>query len=223
MRKEVSIVLSRERSSARKLAQEWYGLTDEQMKGCDVHHNPPVHRGGRNIPEHLYVYHNTLHSAVHGNDFTKWARKGAKLGGMKVHEKKDDLGRSIAGVEAAKRLHAEKDEQGRSLSALKPHVEKDEQGRSVTAMKAHREKNKEGKSTHAVKTGKKLNEKKDENGKSVNSVKGGKKGSAITNSQKYRDPEHPELGAHHVSTLKKLQRENGLPDGKENRERMQDG
>ena len=77
MKKEVSIVPSREVKNHRKLAQEWFGLTDEQMIGMDVHHNPPRHQGGRNIPEHLFVYHETLHSAVHGGDFTKWARKGA--------------------------------------------------------------------------------------------------------------------------------------------------
>jgi hypothetical protein len=77
MNKEVSIVLSVERKNYRRLAQEWFGLTDEQMVDMDVHHNPARHQGGRNIPEHLFVYHNTLHSAVHGDDFTKWARKGA--------------------------------------------------------------------------------------------------------------------------------------------------
>jgi hypothetical protein len=76
MDKDVSIVLSGESKNHRKLAQEWYGLTDEQMKDCDVHHNPARHKGGRNIPEHLFVYHYTLHNAVHGDDFTKWARKG---------------------------------------------------------------------------------------------------------------------------------------------------
>ena len=80
MEKEVSIVLSVERRNHRKLAQEWYGLTDEQMKDCDVHHNPPRHQGGRNIPEHLFVYHNTLHSAVHGGEFILWAREGGKKG-----------------------------------------------------------------------------------------------------------------------------------------------
>lgn len=76
MDKSVSIVLSRESKNCRKLAQEWYGLNEEQMKDCDVHHNPPRHAGGRNIPEHLYVYHSSLHGAVHGKDFTQWARKG---------------------------------------------------------------------------------------------------------------------------------------------------
>lgn len=95
MKKEVSIVLSRESTKSRKLAQEWYGLTNEQMKECDVHHNPPRHQGGRNIPEHLFVYHNTLHSAVHGDDFTKWAReggkKGAKKGGQALYERGEGL------------------------------------------------------------------------------------------------------------------------------------
>lgn len=77
MKKEVSIVLSPESRNYRKLAQRHYGLTDEQMEGMDVHHNPPRHQGGRNIPEHLFVYHETLHSLIHGNDFTRWARKGA--------------------------------------------------------------------------------------------------------------------------------------------------
>ena len=77
MKKEVSIVLSKGVTNYRRLAQEWFGLTDEQMADMDVHHNPARHQGGRNIPEHLFVYHNTLHAAVHGDDFTKWARKGA--------------------------------------------------------------------------------------------------------------------------------------------------
>jgi hypothetical protein len=43
------------------------------------------------------------------------------------------------------------------------------------------------------------------------------KGAKITNSQLWEDPDHPELGAHHFNVLKKLQRENGLPDKKVNR------
>jgi hypothetical protein len=74
MEKHLSIVLSPERKNYRKLAQEWFGLTDEQMKDCDVHHNPPRSQGGRNIPEHLFVYHYTLHAAVHEDNFTEWAR-----------------------------------------------------------------------------------------------------------------------------------------------------
>jgi hypothetical protein len=81
MKKEVSIVLAREVKNYRKLAQQWYNLTDDQMVGTHVHHNPPRHQGGRNVPEHLYVYHNTLHSAVHDDEFILWAREGGRAGG----------------------------------------------------------------------------------------------------------------------------------------------
>jgi hypothetical protein len=78
----VSITLSKERRNYRKLAQEHYNLSDEQMKGKHVHHNPPVSEGGRNIPEHLYVYDEDLHDLVHGgNGFSKSASKGGKKGG----------------------------------------------------------------------------------------------------------------------------------------------
>jgi hypothetical protein len=88
MKKEISIVHSREESNHRKLAQDWYGLTSEQMIDMDVHHNPPRSAGGRNIPEHLFVYHRTLHAAVHENNFTEWARKGGQIGG-KIGGKKN--------------------------------------------------------------------------------------------------------------------------------------
>lgn len=36
----------------------------------------------------------------------------------------------------------------------------------------------------------------------------------------YEDPDHPELGSHHLFTLKKIQRQNGFPAGKENRRKV---
>jgi hypothetical protein len=48
-------------------------------------------------------------------------------------------------------------------------------------------------------------------------LKGGKKGAAVSNSIKWVDPDHPELGSHHFNVLKKLQRQNGYPDSRENR------
>lgn len=70
-----SIVLSSNYSNYRKLAQRHYGLTDEQMKGLDVHHNPPRCEGGRNIPEHLYVYHPATHKIIHDKQAIDWAKK----------------------------------------------------------------------------------------------------------------------------------------------------
>ncbi len=86
MKKEVSIVLSSERKNYRKLAQEWFGLTDEQMKDCDVHHNPPRHQGGRNIPEHLFIYHYTLHAAIHEASFILWRKEAAVMGGQATRD-----------------------------------------------------------------------------------------------------------------------------------------
>lgn len=71
-----AIVLSPNYSNYRMVAQKHYGLTDEQMKDMDVHHNPPRCEGGRNIPEHLYVYHPELHAQVHEKESVLWARKG---------------------------------------------------------------------------------------------------------------------------------------------------
>jgi hypothetical protein len=82
MKKCVSIVLSPSVSNYRKLAQRWYGLTDEQMEGMHVHHNPPRSDGGRNIIEHLFVYSEHLHDLVHGgNGYCLSASKGGKKGG----------------------------------------------------------------------------------------------------------------------------------------------
>ena len=178
MDREVSIVLSREKRNYRKVAQEWYGLTDEQMTGMDVHHNPPLHKGGRNIPEHLFVYHPTLHTAVHEFEFVKWSR----VGGQKAHELRNENGKSIHGIRVASIIHpiihSQKDENGKSEHAVK-------MGKS-----AHKEKDEKGKSLHGLRCANLLHAKKDERGKSVASVKGGSKGgkvgSANTNSQKYK-------------------------------------
>jgi len=47
--------------------------------------------------------------------------------------------------------------------------------------------------------------------------KGGKAGSKNTNSQKWIDPDHPELGEHSAPTLAQMQKRRGYAHGKENR------
>lgn len=82
MEREVSIILSREDANYRKLAKSHYGLTEEQMEGKHVHHNPPRYLGGRNVPEHLYVYSIENHEWVHSGDpFVSASSKGSVLGG----------------------------------------------------------------------------------------------------------------------------------------------
>jgi hypothetical protein len=80
MDRELSIVLSRESSNYRSMAQTHYGLTSEQMRGVHVHHNPSRSKGGRNIPEHLYVYSPSMHRfAAHGGEeWIEWAQKGSE-------------------------------------------------------------------------------------------------------------------------------------------------
>ena len=229
-----------ERRNYRKVAQEWYGLTDEQMDGMDVHHNPARHDGGRNIPEHLYVYHNTLHSAVHGDEFIDWARKGsssahsqrtkegksvtAVKAGVGLHREKDEKGRSLNAVKGIRKLHSVKDEYGRSVQGVKNaerlHAEKNEEGKSVNAIKAgknaHRKKDELGRSIEGVKAAQKLNAQKDNKGRSINAVKAAEK----ANAQRWMDPDHPELGSKPSGALVMMQKARGYPHGRENRVRV---
>ena len=98
---------------------------------------------------------------------------------MKAHEEKDELGRSVRGVEGAERLNKEKDDLGRSVQGVKNaerlHEEKDELGRSVNAVRggtaAHQEKDDLGRSVLAMELNKTLHEEKDDLGRSVHAVK----------------------------------------------------
>lgn len=62
----------------RKICQEHYGYSDEEMKNMDVHHID----GNRdnNDPSNLQLLTPEDHAKIHQNDFILWARKGSKLG-----------------------------------------------------------------------------------------------------------------------------------------------
>lgn len=64
----------------RKLAQKSWGLTDEQMKGMHVHHEPPLCKGGRNIAIHLYVCSPSMH-------YNGWHSDKTKMGNIEALEK----------------------------------------------------------------------------------------------------------------------------------------
>lgn len=264
MDKEVSIVLSTENKNYRKLAQRHYGLTDEQMKGMDVHHNPARHEGGRDIPEHLFVYHETLHAAVHGNDFTQWARKGGKKGGkasadVLTPEERSERAKKASMAAYAKLTPSERSERAKKggeanyanstleewsergrKGAKALNKDKDKEGKSINAVKggiaATAERSENGKSTHAIKMGraswgsvtpeewsargrkggKAAMSDKGVDGKSTHAVKNGK----MTSSQKWEDPDHPELGKLAAGPLACRQKARGLPHGPENRRRV---
>lgn len=77
MEKSSSLVLVDKRPY-RKIAQENWGLTNQQMKGMHVHHRIPRSRGGTNDPSNLYVCSPWFHQNVwhNGEEFIAWAIEG---------------------------------------------------------------------------------------------------------------------------------------------------
>ncbi len=107
--------------------------------------------------------------------------KGGKASAeTRTLEQKIEYGRM-----AAKVIHAEKDESGRSVNAVKAaevsHAEKDEKGKSKHAVNM----GKKGRHKEGKKRAEEMHAKKGENGKSINAMKG----AAITNSQLWRSTE----------------------------------
>jgi hypothetical protein len=100
----------------------------------------------------------------------------------KLHAEKDELGRSVLGVKSAEKIHAKRDSLGRSLHSLSIHAEKDKLGRSVLGVKnaerINAEKDELGRSIQGVRNAERTNAEKDEWGRSINSVKGAEKANA---------------------------------------------
>lgn len=86
----VAIVLI-PRGRYRKIAQKHWGLTDEQMKGMQVHHRIAVSDGGTNDPSNLYVCCPWFHSNIwHGEDscspMVEWCSENGRKGGKRSQE-----------------------------------------------------------------------------------------------------------------------------------------
>ena len=84
MEKNVSLVTVDKRHY-RKIAQQNWNLTDEQMKGMHVHHRIPVSQGGTNDASNLYVCSPSFHANVWHNGIYKLvtnASEMARLGGL---------------------------------------------------------------------------------------------------------------------------------------------
>jgi hypothetical protein len=77
MNKHLSLVLVDKRSH-RAIAQDNWGLTNEQMRGKHVHHRIKRCDGGTNDPSNLYVCSEWFHNNVWHSpeEYLKWARKG---------------------------------------------------------------------------------------------------------------------------------------------------
>ena len=97
----------------RVIAQEHWGLTDDQMKGMHVHHRIPRSKGGTNDPSNLYVCRPEFHSRVWHNGLY-WAETVSVL-----HIEKDAAGRSLHAVNTLVRYTTENpDHQKEAHAAL---------------------------------------------------------------------------------------------------------
>ncbi len=73
----------------REIAQDNWGLTNEQMSGMHVHHRVPRSIGGSNDPSNLYVcspwFHGHVWHAEDGyNSLIPFAKEGGRKGGLKT-------------------------------------------------------------------------------------------------------------------------------------------
>jgi hypothetical protein len=246
MDKHLSIVLVDKRPY-RKIAQENWGLTREQMRGMHVHHRIPRSSGGTNDPSNLYVCSPSFHRWVwhDGEEFIEWAERGGSKGGK--------IGGKIGGRKNAESGHMQRIAHlGGKKGGHKGGTKTKQNKVGIFAPGVQSLAGKIG-GPRGVETQRRLGiglfglgfEERSLNTKtqwedpeyrnlmlSVSRANGVKvfqnklgvfaeenlgKGAKTTNSQLWVDPEHPELGAHHFNVLKKLQRQNGYLDGKENR------
>jgi hypothetical protein len=207
----------------RKIAQENWGLSDDQMRGMHVHHRVPVSEGGTNDPSNLYVCSPSFHAWVwHGGLFTivadasKVAQMGGLAGGKKggLTTKKRGTGIFKSGVQsAAGKIGGPRGadtckQQGLGIFALTK-----EERRANTRLQWQGEEFREKMRNTSSRTGRQCFE---EN-RGLFAPENLGKGAKTTNSTLWTDPDHPELGAHHFQKLARLQRELGYPCGKTNR------
>jgi hypothetical protein len=107
--------------------------------------------------------------------FKMQCREAGKKGAEKIHAEKNEEGKSVvavkAGKKAAEKLNAEKDELGRSVNSMR------------NLEKLHNEKDENGKSVNAIKGCEKMHAEKNEEGKSVVAVKAGTRGAKTFHAQ----------------------------------------
>lgn len=74
----------------RKICQEYYGYTDEEMSGMDVHHIDGNRQN--NDPTNLQLLTPEEHAKIHKDEFVLWARKGSKLGNAAFKKRMKEKG-----------------------------------------------------------------------------------------------------------------------------------
>ena len=112
MKRDLSIVLVDKRHH-RVIAQENWGLSDDQMKGMHVHHRVHKSKGGTNDPSNLYVCSPSFHKyGWHdGDEWIEYAHKGASASQktrshLRTHDREWALKEKELARVAAKKSHS---------------------------------------------------------------------------------------------------------------------
>ncbi len=156
------------------------------------------------------MYHHTLHDAVHGDDFTKWASEGGKKGGQKCKEE----GIGFLGATSDQRkqwgLKGNQTQKELGVGVHAPGV-REKSGRKAVDEKLgmFKDLEKSVKKAHEV-----MKERK------TGIYTGDGKMSRKAGLTLFEDPDHPELGQHNAGNLVQKQKARGLPHGKQNRRRV---
>jgi len=191
------------------------------MKGMHVHHRIPVSRGGTNDPSNLYVCSPSFHAWIwHGGMFTliRDASEVARLGGLAGGHK----GGTTTKERKVGIFSPNHDRSAVAKVAVKKSIQTQRENTLgifglSTEERSRNSKNqweKEDFQQKMTEVGRKLGTKMVEEKRGAFAPQNLGKGAKTTNSTLWVDPDHPELGAHHFNRLAKLQRENGLPFGK---------
>lgn len=207
----------------RTIAQENWGLTDEQMKGMHVHHRIPVSKGGTNDPSNLFVCSPSFHAWVwHGGVFalignaSEIARLGGLAGGRRGGLTTKERGRGI--------FASGQQSRGGKMGGPKSAKVQRETGIGLFGLTCEQRSENtkrqwENPEYRDLMSGvmRQVGQRVFEERKGVFAPENLGKGARTTNTTLWVDPLHPELGAHHFNRLSRLQREKGLPCGRNNR------
>ena len=225
-------------------AWKWEFYTPKKQILQYFEYSPEGYREGKLVEDRLIRPDLNNPLCLNENVGGQYSLEAAALGAYAVHREKDENGKSKHAVRAGRNraaiTNSVKDADGKCVAgkklAAKTHAQRDENGKSIVAMKLHAEKDENGKSKHAVRNGHKSLGERNEDGKSIQSLKmnsilhsvkdeKGRSVHAMKNvkniiEQKWEDPDHPELGVRNAGPLARMQKARGLPHGPENRRRV---